>query len=105
MKKLLLIILMVTIAFAVFFTACSKKSSTNGGSTDPAGLIGIWNAISGAISFVLKTNSNQTAVDLFGEGTGSMSLTGEVNTTLTYILAAETGSGVAIAISNQPYLL
>jgi len=65
-KLLISVLLIVTIALV----SCKKDSSTGPGAGGD--LVGIWNIIGGNFGWVITTNSNQTAINMFD-------ITGQIN--------------------------
>ena len=81
MKRLLIILPLL------FWIACDEDAEDN----LPAELVGTWYLTGGELYMEMTTNSDQTMIDRFGSGIGSVEVDGTVNTSLTYMLLQSYG--------------
>jgi hypothetical protein len=71
---------------------------------NPSELVGLWNAISAMVTFVITTNSNQTAVDIISPCNGTITVTGSENATLSYMAQIEIKGVPTIIATDVPLL-
>ena len=75
MKRLLIILPLL------FWIACDEDAEDN----LTAELVGTWYLTDGELYMEMTTNSDQTMIDSFGPGIGSIAVEGAGNTSLTYM--------------------
>ena len=91
MKRLLIILPLL------FWIACDEDTED-----DPSvELVGTWYLTGGELYMEMTTNSDQTMIDQFGPGIGSIEVEGAVNTSLTYMFLDEDYGDVSIMVANQ----
>ncbi len=91
MKRLLIILPLL------FWIACDEDTED-----DPSvELVGTWYLTGGELYMEMTTNSDQTMIDRFGPGIGSIEVEGAVNTSLTYMFLDEDYDAVSIMVANQ----
>ena len=76
MKRLLIILPLL------FWMSCGEDAEDN----LTAELVGTWYLTDGELYMEMTTNSDQTMIDQFGPGIGSIEVEGTVNTSLTYMI-------------------
>jgi len=91
MKKLLFILPLL------LWVACEEDAED----TLPTELVGTWYLTDGELYMEMTTNSDQTMIDQFGPGIGSIEVEGAVNTSLTYMILDEDYGAVSIMVANQ----
>ena len=91
MKKLLFILPLL------LWVACEEDAED----TLPTELVGTWYLTDGELYMEMTTNSDQTMIDSFGPGIGSIAVEGAVNTSLTYMFLDEDYGEVSIMVANQ----
>ena len=91
MKRLLIILPLL------FWIACDEDAEDN----LTAELVGTWYLTGGELYMEMTTNSDQTMIDQFGPGIGSIEVDGTVNTSLTYMFLDEDYGDVSIMVANQ----
>ena len=91
MKRLLIILPLL------FWIACDEDAEDN----LTAELVGTWYLTDGELYMEMTTNSDQTMIDQFGPGIGSIEVDGTVNTSLTYMILDEDHGAVSIMVANQ----
>ena len=91
MKRLLIILPLL------FWIACDEDAED----TLPTELVGTWYLMGGEAYMEMTTNSDQTMIDRFGPGIGSIEVDGTVNTSLTYMILDEDYGAVSIMVANQ----
>jgi len=91
MKKLLFILPLL------LWVACEEDAED----TLPTELVGTWYLTDGELYMEMTTNSDQTMIDQFGPGIGSIEVDGTVNTSMTYMIADEDYGWVSIMVTNQ----
>ena len=91
MKRLLIILPLL------FWIACDEDAED----TLPTELVGTWYLTDGELYMEMTTNSDQTMIDQFGPGIGSIEVDGTVNTSMTYMIADEDYGWVSIMVTNQ----
>ena len=91
MKRLLIILPLL------FWIACDEDAEDN----LTAELVGTWYLTGGELYMEMTTNSDQTMIDRFGPGIGSIEVEGAVNTSLTYMFLDEDYGDYYIVIANQ----
>ena len=91
MKRLLIILPLL------FWIACDEDAEDN----LPAELVGTWYLTGGELYMEMTTNSDQTMIDRFGPGIGSIEVEGAVNTSLTYMFLDEDYGAVSIMVGSQ----
>ena len=91
MKKLLFILPLL------LWVACEEDAED----TLPTELVGTWYLTDGELYMEMTTNSDQTMIDQFGPGIGSIEVDGTVNTSLTYMILDEDYGAVSIMVANQ----
>ena len=79
MKRLLIILPLL------FWISCDEDAEDN----LPTELVGTWYLTDGELYMEMTTNSDQTMIDQFGLGIGSIEVEGAVNTSLTYMFLDE----------------
>ena len=79
MKKLLFILPLL------IWVACEEDAED----TLPTELVGTWYLSNSEAYMEMTTNSDQTMIDQFGLGIGSIAVEGAVNTSLTYMIFDE----------------
>ena len=91
MKRLLIILPLL------FWIACDEDTED-----DPSvELVGTWYLTGGELYMEMTTNSDQTMIDRFRPGIGSIEVEGAVNTSLTYMLLQSYDNDYTIIIANQ----
>ena len=91
MKRLLILLPLL------FWIACDEDAED----TLPTELVGTWYLTDGELYMEMTTNSDQTMIDSFGPGIGSIAVEGAVNTSLTYMFLDEDYGEVSIMVANQ----
>jgi hypothetical protein len=91
MKQLLIILPLL------FWIACDEDAEDD----LSAELVGTWYLSDSEAYMEMTTNSDQTMIDQFGPGIGSIEVAGAVNTSLTYMLLNEDYNNYYIVIANQ----
>ena len=91
MKQLLIILPLL------FWIACDDDAEDD----LSAELVGTWYLMGGEAYMEMTTNSDQTMIDRFGPGIGSIEVEGAVNTSLTYMFLDEDYNNYYIVIANQ----
>ena len=91
MKRLLIILPLL------FWISCDEDAEDN----LTAELVGTWYLTDGELYMEMTTNSDQTMIDQFGPGIGSIEVDGTVNTSLTYMILDEDHGAVSIMVANQ----
>ena len=91
MKRLLIILPLL------FWISCDEDAEDN----LTAELVGTWYLTDGELYMEMTTNSDQTMIDRFGPGIGSIEVDGTVNTSLTYMILDEDYGAVSIMVANQ----
>jgi len=91
MKRLLIILPLL------FWISCDEDAEDN----LTAELVGTWYLTDGELYMEMTTNSNQTMIDQYGPGIGSIAVEGAVNTSLTYMFLDEYYGEVSIMVANQ----
>ena len=91
MKKLLFILPLL------LWVACEEDAED----TLPTELVGTWYLSNSEAYMEMTTNSDQTMIDQFGPGIGSIAVEGAVNTSLTYMILDEDYGAVSIMVANQ----
>ena len=91
MKRLLIILPLL------FWIACDEDAEDN----LTAELVGTWYLTGGELYMEMTTNSDQTMIDRFRPGIGSIEVEGAVNTSLTYMFLDEDYNNYYIVIANQ----
>ena len=91
MKRLLIILPLL------FWISCDEDAEDN----LTAELVGTWYLTDGELYMEMTTNSDQTMIDQFGPGIGSIEVDGTVNTSLTYMILGEDHGAVSIMVANQ----
>ena len=91
MKRLLIILPLL------FWISCDEDAEDN----LTAELVGTWYLTDGELYMEMTTNSDQTMIDQFGPGIGSIEVDGTVNTSMTYMIADEDYGWVSIMVTNQ----
>ena len=91
MKRLLIILPLL------FWISCDEDAEDN----LTAELVGTWYLTDGELYMEMTTNSDQTMIDQFGPGIGSIEVDGTVNTSLTYMILDEDYGAVSIMVANQ----
>jgi len=91
MKRLLILLPLL------FWIACDEDAED----TLPTELVGTWYLMGGEAYMEMTTNSDQTMIDRFGPGIGSIEVEGAVNTSLTYMILDEDYGAVSIMVANQ----
>ena len=91
MKRLLIILPLL------FWIACDEDAEDN----LTAELVGTWYLTGGELYMEMTTNSDQTMIDRFRPGIGSIEVEGAVNTSLTYMFLDEDYDDYYIVIANQ----
>ena len=91
MKKLLFILPLL------IWVACEEDAED----TLPTELVGTWYLSNSEAYMEMTTNSDQTMIDQFGLGIGSIAVEGAVNTSLTYMIFDEFDGWVSIMVANQ----
>ena len=91
MKRLLIILPLI------FWISCDEDAEVN----LTAELVGTWYLTDGELYMEMTTNSDQTMIDSFGPGIGSIAVEGAVNTSLTYMFLDEDYGEVNIMVANQ----
>ena len=91
MKKLLFILPLL------LWVACEEDAED----TLPTELVGTWYLSNSEAYMEMTTNSDQTMIDQFGPGIGSIEVDGTVNTSMTYMIADEDYGWVSIMVANQ----
>ena len=91
MKKLLFILPLL------LWVACEEDAED----TLPTELVGTWYLTDGELYMEMTTNSDQTMIDQFGPGIGSIAVEGAVNTSMTYMISDEDYGWVSIMVANQ----
>jgi hypothetical protein len=111
MKKSVLLVLGVCLlCLSVMFLSCDGDSSTdgnddnNGDPSHPSSLVGLWHSISMMMSEIITTNSNQTAIDLFSEGTGALNVTGGQTASLTYMMVWNDEGEISGMVTNVSFI-
>lgn len=97
-------VLLITMSIVLFWS-CEDEAEV-GDEKHPEELVGTWYFTDGEFDIEITTNSDQTMVNQFSEGIGSIDVSGEVTATLTYmIMMVEEDDGfVGIMVLNQsPY--
>jgi hypothetical protein len=96
-KSFLLIILLLGL-----FWSCEEDSSSDQG-VNPEALVGKWFA-TGVESYVeITTNSDQLYVDPFSQGVGSISISGDVSTSLSYIHSYGEGGETYVVLMSEMF--
>ena len=93
MKRLLIILPLL------FWISCDEDAEDN----LTAELVGTWYLTDGELYMEMTTNSDQTMIDQFGPGIGSIEVEGTVNTSLAYMILGENHGAVSIIVANQYY--
>ena len=91
MKKLLFILPLL------IWVACEEDAED----TLPTELVGTWYLSNNEVYMEMTTNSDQTMIDQFGPGIGSIAVEGAVNTSLTYMIFDEFDGWVSIMVASQ----
>jgi len=91
MKRLLILLPLL------FWISCDEDAEDN--LTDE--LVGTWYLTDGELYMEMTTNSDQTMIDQFGPGIGSIEVEGTVNTSLAYMTLGEDHGAVSIMVANQ----
>ena len=91
MKRLLIILPLL------FWISCDEDAEDN----LTAELVGTWYLTGGELYMEMTTNSDQTMIDRFRPGIGSIEVEGAVNTSLTYMFLDEDYGEVSIMVANQ----
>jgi hypothetical protein len=91
MKRLLIILPLL------FWIACDEDAED----TLLTELVGTWYLSNSEAYMEMTTNSDQTMIDPFGPGIGSIEVEGAVNTSLTYMIFDEFDGLVSIMVANQ----
>ena len=91
MKRLLIILPLL------FWIACDEDAED----TLPTELVGTWYLSNSEAYMEMTTNSDQTMIDQFGPGIGSIAVDGAVNTSMTYMISDEDYGWVSIMVANQ----
>ena len=91
MKRLLIILPLL------FWISCDEDAEDN----LTAELVGTWYLTDGELYMEMTTNSDQTMIDRFRPGIGSIEVEGAVNTSLTYMFLDEDYDNYYIVIANQ----
>ena len=91
MKRLLILLPLL------FWIACDEDAED----TLPTELVGTWYLMGGEAYMEMTTNSDQTMIDRFRPGIGSIEVEGAVNTSLTYMFIDEDYGDYYIVIANQ----
>ncbi len=91
MKKLLFILPLL------LWVACEEDAED----TLPTELVGTWYLTDGELYMEMTTNSDQTMINSFGPGIGSIAVDGAVNTSLAYMILVEDHGAVSIMVANQ----
>ena len=91
MKKLLFILPLL------LWVACEEDAED----TLPTELVGTWYLSNNEVYMEMTTNSDQTMIDQFGPGIGSIAVEGAVNTSLTYMIFDEFDGWVSIMVASQ----
>ena len=91
MKKLLFILPLL------IWVACEEDAED----TLPTELVGTWYLSNNEVYMEMTTNSDQTMIDQFGPGIGSIAVDGAVNTSMTYMISDEDYGWVSIMVANQ----
>ena len=91
MKRLLIILPLL------FWISCDEDAEDN----LTAELVGTWYLTDGELYMEMTTNSDQTMIDQFGPGIGSIEVEGTVNTSLAYMTLGEDHGAVSIMVANQ----
>ena len=91
MKKLLFILPLL------LWVACEEDAED----TLPTELVGTWYLSNSEAYMEMTTNSDQTMIDQFGPGIGSIAVDGAVNTSMTYMISDEDYGWVSIMVANQ----
>jgi hypothetical protein len=91
MKRLLIILPLL------FWISCDEDAEDN----LTAELVGTWYLTDGELYMEMTTNSDQTMINSFGPGIGSIAVDGAVNTSLTYMFLDEDYGEVNIMVANQ----
>ena len=91
MKRLLILLPLL------FWIACDEDAED----TLPTELVGTWYLSNSEAYMEMTTNSDQTMIDQFGPGIGSIEVEGAVNTSLTYMILDEDYGAVSIMVANQ----
>jgi len=91
MKRLLILLPLL------FWIACDEDAEDD----LSAELVGTWYLMGGEAYMEMTTNSDQTMIDQFGPGIGSIEVDGTVNTSLTYMILDEDYGAVSIMVANQ----
>ena len=91
MKRLLILLPLL------FWIACDEDAED----TLPTELVGTWYLMGGEAYMEMTTNSDQTMIDRFGPGIGSIEVEGAVNTSLTYMFLQSYDNDYTIIIENQ----
>jgi hypothetical protein len=81
----------------IFWISCDEDAEVN----LTAELVGTWYLTDGELYMEMTTNSDQTMIDSFGPGIGSIAVEGAVNTSLTYMFLDEDYGEVSIMVANQ----
>jgi len=82
----------------VLFWSCEDDADDENNQSD---LVGTWYFTDGESSVEITTDSDQTAVLPFSEGIGSIDLSGEITTELTYMMAHEEDGEIEIMLVSQ----
>ena len=93
MKKLLFILPLL------IWVACEEDAED----TLPTELVGTWYLSNSEAYMEMTTNSDQTMIDQFGPGIGSIAVEGTINTSLAYMILGENHGAVSIIVANQYY--
>ena len=91
MKRLLILLPLL------FWIACDEDAED----TLPTELVGTWYLSNSEAYMEMTTNSDQTMIDQFGPGIGSIEVEGAVNTSLTYMIFDEFDGWISIMVANQ----
>ena len=89
-----LLIVMLILSFAIF--SCKKDSTTG-----PAGgsIVGTWNVTNAVLSWLLTTNSNQTATNIF-DVTGQINISGAYTGTMDFMLMDNSTNPPSFYVGN-----
>ena len=94
-------ILLISMSLFLFWSCEDEADDEAGNGNLPQELVGTWYLTGGESYLEITSNSDQTTLDLFSEGIGSIDVSGELTATMTYMMAYEEDGAVEIALTNQ----
>lgn len=92
-------VLLLTMSMFLFWSCEGEAEAED--EKHPEELVGTWYFTDGEFYTEITTNSDQTMVDKFSAGIGSIDVSGEVTATLTYMGAYDEDGAVQISLANQ----